>query len=351
MNFSSFQFIHWQWLWLILILWGILIWWYQYKDDIQIEASIVDLDLSAYNHFYHPLVKQLIDHSEPSLRSKVFWKKTQFWLNAIIFSLLIMSLAQPVLIGKRLSDTPPERDIIFLVDTSISMQLKDYQQDGIPIKRIEVLRNLLDEFALKMKGEKLSIILFAEKAYILVPLSSDQNLIRKMLRRITTTLAGRYTAIGDALLMALSETQNTSDKTRHKTFILLTDADSSRGEVTSTAAAKLVAEHQIPVYTIAIGSSNIHPDKKVLGGLFSSVDIGLLEEVSQLTNAKSYQVNDSGAIQKALQSILKQSQNVALPKANFEHEDLYYYFLLLSLLLLVLSQFFKLIPHFKVGVD
>ncbi|MEE9327080.1 MAG: VWA domain-containing protein [Cocleimonas sp.] len=347
MNLSSFQFIHWQWLWLILILCGILIWWYQRKDGIQTQASMIDLDLSAYQRFYHPLVKQLIESSETSLKPKVFWKKAAFWLHLIIFTLLIISLAQPVLIGKRLPDPPPERDIVFLVDTSLSMQLKDYQQDGVAIKRIEVLRSLLDEFVVKMRGEKLSIILFAEKSYILVPLTSDQNLIRKMLRRITTTLAGRYTAIGDALLMALNETQNSSDKKRHKTFILFTDADASRGEVTSMAAATLVAEHQIPVYTIAIGSSNKDPDKDVSGGLFSTVDLALLEEISELTHGKSYQVNDSEAIKKALQSILKQSQNVAIPKPSFEQEALYFYFLLLALLLLVLSQAIKLIPCFK----
>ncbi len=361
MNLSNFEFISWQWLLLIPIVLGIMIWWYQREVNTQLQASMIDLDSSADNHFYHPLVKQLIEASETTSKSTVFWKKPAFWLNTLIFTLLLMSLAEPVLIGKRLPDLPPERDIVFLVDTSISMQLKDYQQDGIPIKRIEILRTLLDEFAVNMRGEKLSIILFAEKAYILVPLTNDQSLIRKMLRRITTTLAGRYTALGDALLMALNETQNTrlagsgngSNSKRHKTFILFTDADTSRGEVTSTAAAKLVAEHKIPVYTIAIGSSSKedssdnNQDKKIKGGLFSTVDLGLLKEISDITHAKSYQVNDSGAIQKALQSILKQSQNVATPKPRFEQHALYFYLLLLALLLLVLVQIITLFPDFK----
>lgn len=316
----------------------------------------MDVDLSAYNHFYHPLVKQLIEASASTSAAKPFWKRPTYWLTGFILSLIVISLAQPVLIGKRLPDPPPERDIVFLVDTSLSMQLSDYEQNGIEIKRIEVLRNLLDEFTVKMRGEKISIILFAENAYVLVPLTSDQNLIRKMLQRITTTLAGRYTAVGDALLMALNETidaqaRNTlnsekSHKKRHQTFILFTDADSSRGEITSSAAAQIIAENNIPVFTIAIGSSGSgldkDVDKKVKGGLYSSVDLALLEEVSKTTKGESYQVSDAEAMQKALDSILKQSQNIAVPKPKYEQKELYFYFLLLALFLLITSQLVRI---------
>ena len=358
---SGFQFIHWQWLLLIPFLWGALIWWYQNEFDSKQQASIMDVDLSATNRFYHPLVKQLIAASASISTKQSFWKQAMFWFSGFVLSLLVISLAQPVLTGKRLPDPLPERDIIFLVDTSISMQLKDYEQDGVELKRIEVLRNLLDEFTVKMQGEKISIILFAENAYVLVPLSSDQNLIRNMLRRITTTLAGRYTALGDALLMALNETINAQarndlsankpqeiNKKRHQTFILFTDADASRGEVTSNAAAQLVAENNIPVFTIAIGSADISKDKKVKGGLYSSVDLPLLEEISKITKGQSYQVSDAITMQKALSNILKQSQNIAVPKARYEQQELYAYPLMLALLLLIVFQLTRLINKLKI---
>ena len=362
MSFSGFQFLSWPWLLLLPFVWGISAWWIQKNLAEKQQASILDADLSVYNHFFHPLVEQLIEASnqQNTTQTKVFWKQSYFWLISLILSLLLIALAQPVLIGKRLPDPPPERDIVFIVDTSVSMQLKDYEQDGVAIKRIEVLRNLLDEFALKMHGEKISIILFAENAYVLVPLSSDQYLIRQMLRRITTTLAGRYTAVGDALLMALNETKNAqlrnqqsnqlaTQKKRHQTFILFTDADSSRGTVDSSAAAKLIAEHKIPVFSIAIGSSDIKKDKKVKGGLYSSVDLDLLEDVSQQTKGKSFQVNDSAALEKALNNILQQSQNIAIPKPRYEQESLYFYPLFLALLMLTISQLLRLVMQEKLS--
>lgn len=352
MILTGFQFSSWQWLFLIPFIWGTLIWWYKSRQDTKQQTSFMDVDLSVYNHFYHPLVKQLIEVTASTSSAKPFWKRSIYWLTGFILSFVVISLAQPVLIGKRLPDPPPEHDIVFLVDTSLSMQLSDYEQNGIQIKRIEVLRNLLDEFTVKMRGEKISIILFAENAYVLVPLTSDQNLIRKMLQRITTTLAGRYTAVGDALLMALNETINAqtrhslsseqSQKKRHQTFILFTDADSSRGEISSSAAAQLIAENNIPVFTIAIGSSSgglgEKADKKVKGGLYNPVDLALLEDISKTTKAESFQVSDAKNMQKALNSILKQSQNVAIPKPKYEQKELYFYFLLLALFLLVISQ-------------
>ena len=349
MNWAGLQFLNWQWLILIPLLWAYLAWWYQQKQSARLRSSISDIDLSFNNHFYHPLAAKLIKASESLSQAKQpLWNNKEFWLYSIILSLLITALAEPILIGNRLPDPPHQRDIVFLVDTSVSMQLKDYQQQGKATKCIDVLRNLLDEFTARMHGEKISVILFAEQSYVLVPLSSDQNLIRQMLGRITSTLAGRYTALGDALLMALNESQledmklQADNKTkRHTTIILFTDADASRGKVTSSAAAKIIAENEIPVFTIAIGSS--HADKKIEGGLYHPVDLGLLKEIADVTGGGSYQANDAEAIQQVLQSILKQRQNLAKPKPQYQQQSLYFYPLAMALFLLVAWQIYSLL--------
>lgn len=337
---SEFQFLSELWLWLLLPLWIYLAWWFQKKRSHQ-SHSIADVDTSANNHFYHPLAHKL--NSQLNNRNKhhqSFWEKPTFWWQGIAISALIITLAQPILIGERLPDPPPERDIVFLVDTSISMQLADYALNEKPIKRMDLLRNMLDEFATKMAGEHISVIIFAEQPFMLVPLTNDQNLIRRMLSRITTTLAGRYTAVGDALLMALKEANKQTD--RHQTFILFTDADASRGKVTTSASAKLIAESGIPVFTIAIGSSQKKKNQEVQGGLYQPVDLALLENIAKITSGESYQVHDSDAIKQALQNILKQRQNLAEPVPEFETETLYLYPLVLGLLMLVLLQVLRL---------
>ena len=341
MSQSGFQFLSQQWLWLLVPLWIYLAWWFSYKKTNQ-NSAIADVDTSANNHFYHPLAHKLNSRDSQGNKSQQrFWMKPVFWWQGIAISALIITTAQPILIGEKLPDPPPERDIIFLVDTSISMQLADYSLNGKPIKRMVLLRNMLDEFATKMAGEQLSVIIFAEQPFMLVPLTNDQNLIRRMLSRITTTLAGRYTAVGDALLMALKEANKQTD--RHQTFILFTDADASRGKVTPHASAKLIAESNIPVFTIAIGSSQKKEYEEVQGGLYQAVDLTLLKNIADITGGESYQVHDSDAIKKALDSILNQRQNLAEQIPEYERESLYLYFFILGLLMLLLLQIARLL--------
>ena len=59
---------------------------------------------------------------------------------------IAISLTEPVRIGERLPDPPQERDIVFIVDTSISMILRDYVLDGKRIDRMTLLKGVLDRF-------------------------------------------------------------------------------------------------------------------------------------------------------------------------------------------------------------
>ncbi len=336
----AFQFIQPYWLWLLLPFWLYLFWWFRTQKSA-LTDSLAEVNIEANNQYYHPLVKELSGSvSDDSDEKKPFNKSKYGWLGLAI-SALIIALAQPVIIGERLPDLPPERDIVFLVDTSVSMQLKDYSLQGKPIKRMDLLRNLLNEFTVKMAGESISIIVFAEQPYTLVPLTNDQSLIRRQLSRLTTTLAGRYTAVGDALLLALKEANK--QQQRHQTFILFTDADNALGNVTPRAAAKLVAERHIPIFTLAIGSSQNAKSTQVQGGLYQGVNLALLKNITELTGGKSYQANDTDAVKNALKNILQQRQNQTPAKPRYERESLYIYPLFFGLCLLLLWQLLRFI--------
>ena len=361
-NSGPILFLGGYWLILIPVFWIYVLWWLRSGVE-KPSASLIDVDISSTNHFYHPLIASLRSGRNKNIESVMDDAKrdnflpSSFWFSPVwlglVISLLIIALSQPVLMGERLPDPPVERDIVFLVDTSVSMQLKDYQVEGKPIQRMQLLHKLLDEFALKMQGERIAVIVFGENPYTLVPLTNDQHLIRQMLGRVTTTLAGRYSALGDALLMALSMT----DPERYQTFILFTDAHASQGAVTPAAAADLVAEKEIPVFTVAIGSSALtkglngiednSKDTLVSGGLYQPVNQALLNDIAVRTKGKSYRVRDSDAMEKALEDILSQRQNVSTPKALYEQTPLYPYPLLLGLIMLLSQQIARLFSLVK----
>jgi Ca-activated chloride channel family protein len=330
------------------LLWLYLFWQSRrQKKQAQNHELTIALGESKTSVFYHPLANFFAEDDKQNPSKKYF----NIWTGLIISSFII-ALAQPILRGEKLPDPPPERDIVFLVDTSISMQLKDYQVDGVAISRMDLLRQLLDKFASRMQGERISVIIFAEQAFKLVPLSHDQNLIREMLQRITTSLAGRYSDIGSALLLALQEAKaqelqlstqaQSQGKKRHQTFILFSDADQSRGKVNVHAASALLAENDIPLFTIAIGGSQ-STETKTEGGLYHSVNMQLFDELADETNGKSYRVENSDTLEKAISDISKLRQNLAIQDPKYIQIPLYFYPLFFGLLLIFLQQFLTLI--------
>jgi len=124
---------------------------------------------------------------------------------------------------------------------------------------------------------------------------------------------------------------------RHQTFILFSDADVSRGSVNVHAATALLAENEIPLFTIAIGGST-SDEKETKEGLYHSVNTLLFDQLAEQTNGKSYRVENSNTLERAISDISKLRQNLAIQDPKYIQTPLYYYALFFGLLLLFLRQ-------------
>ena len=296
---------------------------------------------------YHPLI-QLFAGKNQSDNTKLHFP----FLYSIIFILLVIALSQPVRVGEKIPDPPQERDIVFIVDTSVSMILRDYILNGERIDRMSLLKSVLDKFIQKLKGERMSIIVFGDNAYTLVPLTSDQYLLRKMLSRVQATMAGRFNAIGDAIALAVkqaSQTSSTTHSRRKRVLVLLTDADQPTSIIDPDVAAELAKKEGLPLYTIAIGATNLAAEEKRQGGLlYSPVDLNLINRLSELTGAKSFQAGNPNALEKAIQEINLHETNTREIKPVYYRESLYYWFLIVAISLFSFSQ---LVTLFKTSLS
>ena len=254
-NWNSIELSQPQWLWLIPLFIAINITMIIFNNKYIVKTSAASLyDSSSKKTLIHPLVSLL------QTKSVSGNKKLNFSiLYLVIFSFLILGLSQPVRIGEKLPDPPQERDIIFIVDASVSMILRDYILNGERIDRMSLLKGVLDNFIENLKGEKMSIIVFGDQAFTLVPLTSDQYLLRRMLSRVQATIAGRFNAIGDAIALAVKQATKNQEQTgntnRKRVLVLLTDADQPTGSIDPLIAAELAKNAKLPLYTIAIGAT------------------------------------------------------------------------------------------------
>lgn len=333
---NNYAFIYIEGLWLIPIYFFFLLLLPRIKSKLLIRSEGASLSkLNTDNTlFYHPLIKSSLSHNK-----KNNFNLLSITIISIIFTLISIALSHPVRISEELRKTVPQRDITFIVDTSVSMILRDYILDDNRIDRMSLLKEVLDRFIKKFKNDRMSIIVFGNSAYTLVPFTTDQYLLSKMLSRIQATMAGRFNAIGEGITLAVKQA-SLSNEDKNNILILLTDSDQPTGKISPKTAANYAKKQNIPIYTIGIGAAHHSAEEKVQGGLiYSPVNMLLLDTISKITKAKSYHATDIKELEEAIYTINLHEQSTASTKTVYRYEPLYVDILSIALIVFLIWQF------------
>ncbi|MCK5359831.1 MAG: VWA domain-containing protein [Gammaproteobacteria bacterium] len=290
----------------------------------------------------HPLLEKLIRAPSSSIpRISLITNRLDTIVIMLVLICLVLALAEPVKTGSKIPDPPDQRDITFIVDASVSMLLRDYILDGQRIDRMSFLKSFLDRFVQQLDGDRISVVVFGDSAYTMLPLTDDQALTRRMLSRLKTTMAGRFNALGEAIALAVKESGNSPD--RRRVLVLFTDADESTDSISPYAAAELALAAGLPLYTIAIGASTYDAAEEELAGLiYHPANIDLLKNLAEKTGAKSYQAGDEKALDAAIADINQREKYKKEVTPRYFTVPLYPVPLIAGLLLLSLYQFFRL---------
>jgi Ca-activated chloride channel family protein len=274
------------------------------------------------------------------------WKKSfrylLFFLGVVAWGFLSYSLMQPRIPQKYSPSNIEVNDIVITIDVSRSMLAEDIKPN-----RLEVAKERIREFARMRPTDRISIIIFSEKVFTLLPLTTDPSLIDQVLSEISIGYLGSGTNIGDGL--ALSVARAVNSETKNKVVILLTDGVANVGTMTPLQAAEEAKKYGIKVYTIGLGTDG---DAKIPvgNGAFGtqyqlipggSIDYKVLKEISDMTGGKFYPAKS----EKALKEILNDIQNLEKTEIKVNHQivydERYYHYLLLGVSLLVLVEFLR----------
>ena len=258
--------------------------------------------------------------------------------------LLLFALSQPVRYGAATLAQPEPVDLTLIIDTSVSMFLKDYEIQGQAIDRMTMTQSLLDRFAARFNGRRLGIIVFGDTAYHWLKPSEDRKLVRHLLSRLQTSMAGRQSAIGDALSaasksLAASDTTQTLDENKggnKKVAVLITDAVRPGGQLSPQQGARLAANAGMTVYTIAIGATGQDRDRENFAQLlYEPANITLLDEIANISGGKNFHATDAAAMDQALRQIEAKHRSTTDHAASRLQQPLYIWPLALAILLLV----------------
>jgi Ca-activated chloride channel family protein len=181
---------------------------------------------------------------------------------------LIVALARPQL-GSATSQARVDGiDIMIALDVSLSMLSEDYSIGSERASRLEVVKRVTQNFISGRTNDRIGLIIFAGRAYVVSPLTLDhdwllENLSRLNIRRtndetiIGSSIVEDGTAIGSALATAARALQDKHAKSR--VIVLLTDGDNNAGKIPPITAAEAAAALGIKIYTIGAGTNGLVP--------------------------------------------------------------------------------------------
>lgn len=170
----------------------------------------------------------------------------------LLWCLLLCAAARPQWVGELLPLPASGRDLLLAVDVSGSMDYADMQWDDEPISRLELVKRLLGDFIDGRRGDRVGLILFGSQAYLQAPLTFDRTTVRTWLEESLIGIAGKNTAIGDAIGLAVKRLRQRPAQSR--VLVLITDGANNGGSIEPLVAAQLAADEGVRIYAIGIGA-------------------------------------------------------------------------------------------------
>lgn len=233
-------------------------------------------------------------------------------------------------------------DIILCIDVSRSMLAEDIKPN-----RLEVAKERIREFVRMRPTDRIAIVIFSEKVFTLLPLTTDPTLVDKVLAEISIGYLGSGTNIGDGLALGVARAVNS--ETKNKVIILLTDGVANVGTLTPLQAAEEAKKFGIKVYTIGLGTDE---DAKIPvgNGLFGpqyqlipggSIDYKVLKEMSDLTGGKFYPAKSAGGLREILDDIQKLEKTEIKVNHHIVYDEKFYSYLLIGVSLIFLAELLR----------
>lgn len=217
------------------------------------------------------------------------WGKAICLLGAVVC--LVLGLMQPQW-GKRWQEVPRRgRDLMILLDVSRSMLARDVIPNRLQRAKLDI-KDLVHVLH-KEGGHRLGLVVFAGRASLQCPLTSDYAFFLQKLNQVGPDTVGQGgTLIGDAIRKALQGLGTLAHN--FKDIILITDGEDH--DSFPLEAAKAAAAQRVSIYAIGLGDPRVGTRIPVDGDMAqekfvqyqgqevrSRMQEGLLLEIARLT--------------------------------------------------------------------
>lgn len=262
---------------------------------------------------------------------------------------LVALLGAVALAGPRwgtLASEQEERglDIAVALDASLSMMARDERPSRLERMKLEVRR-----LRAGSRADRLAVIAFAGRSYILTPLTADEGAIELYLENLSPETVGQAgTSLARTIrqgIELLGEPRSNADRA----LIVMSDGEAFEDQADVRAAAAAAAERGIVLVTVGFGTPDGATIPEVFGGTVrdkrdeqgqivrTRYVPDLLAAAAQAANGvfvPAETIDRAGRIRAALSSLRTERRLVS---AREEHVARYAWFVVPALLLLLLD--------------
>ena len=255
---------------------------------------------------------------------------------------LIVALARPQGGKTTIQVQASGIDIMVLIDVSGSMLTEDYEMDGQRTNRQEAIKAVTKKFIEERPNDRIGIIAFASRPYLVSPLTLDHDWLFQNLDRVRIGQVEDGTAIGSAIASGVNRLRDRASKS--KVLILLTDGDNNCGKISPPTAAEAAKALGVKLYAIGAGTNGTAPvplfDQRtgqpavdesghvVLQMQHVEFNETGLKSVAQIAGGHYYRAADTESLKNIFAEIDKLEKSTVQYKKYQEYSDLFPWFLM-----------------------
>jgi Ca-activated chloride channel family protein len=317
----------WPWAWLLLPLPQLAQWIHRHRQTAAAEHE----PRATYNDALRisPVLARALtaqQEKQQSRHGRFTWLLWLAWIG------LLGAISQPVMIGGSQSVPATGRALVLAIDLSGSMEKRDFEIDGKRSNRLDAVKQVASDFVATRRGDRVGLVLFGDEAFAASPLTFDVAALNNVIAEAGIGMAGRTTAIGDALGLAIIKLRD--DTATQKAIILLSDGTNNSGATEPEDAARLAAEEGIRVHTIALSSEPDNTPGQIDPA--ADLDLATLEAIASTADGQFFRATSTSVLQQVYETIgsLESGQGKTPPLA--ERRDLRNWLLLVLLLSMLL---------------
>ncbi len=233
-------------------------------------------------------------------------------------------------------------DVVIALDVSKSMLAQDLQPN-----RLERAKQLTINLMNKMPNDRIGLVLFAGKAYLQMPLTTDHNAARLFVSSAGPgSVIQQGTLISEALKMSALAFNN--KEKRFKSVVLISDGETHDANAIKTAEE--LSEQGVMVNTIGIGSVEGTTINEPITGeikkdeagnsIISKLNEDALKQIASVTNGVYHHLQNSD---ETVSVLMKQFSQIE--KKSFDDDSLldyktFFQWFVAAMFLLLLTEFF-----------